>query len=439
MLRYLSASTLALLALPAFAAEVPTVAVVGIHQAELDEAAQAAAAAGLAAAIEGTGRFDALLPDEVAAAIRGREKVILEEALLGSARASLTNGRNAYNQASFQDAVAALELAIEAFRRGIAATNTTEELWEAWVVLGTSKLQLDEPDEAGAKDAFRNALALSPSKPLNPALYPPFVVEAFDAVKAESEASVFTLQAFTDGPAKVWVDGVERGQAPATVDGLLPGEHHVVARGEGTQGYTRVVVPPLEAGAEPAPRSEQARLSLKAPSLGEASTSTAGRSGQIDALYNSLGNRAEGVDLVLLAGVDGSLLHLQLLDPDTDLFSKAMEIPFADRADDEAIQTVPLLMNVVGKDGSFTATAATAAPLSVGTNAELALLLTQPRAPAPVVGGGGGGNDDGKKSKTPLVLGIVGGVVAAAAGGTGIWFATRNEEPANQGSIIVQF
>src|SRR5690349_14599906 len=86
-------------------ADAPRVGVVGLHQATLDADDQKRAVAALAAAVEAEGRFRALVPEQLAGALAGREQVVLEEGLLSGARQSLANGRTAFNQASWDEAV----------------------------------------------------------------------------------------------------------------------------------------------------------------------------------------------------------------------------------------------------------------------------------------------------------------------------------------------
>jgi tetratricopeptide (TPR) repeat protein len=435
---------------PAAAAEVPNLAVVGLHQESLTAEDQERAIAGLVEAIDATERFEALGPDRVAGFIRGRERIILEESLLSAAEASLLEGKNKYNEALPDEAVPLLQEAIDAYRLGIAATNTTKDLWEAWVYLGTSHLSLEQAAEARA--AFINAVALNPDREPNPALFPPAVQQAYEAARTELRAAPVKLAIQADGPATVWVDGEEVGKSPVQIE-VLPGEHHVVARGEGTQAYSRVDIevpdPATAPGAEPEgaePSTQGVRLAMKPPELGEPSASELGRSRQIGQLYTALGTRAVGLDLILVAGTDGGNLHLQLYHPATEAFSQAMEIPYVDDADDEAIQGVGLLLNRVDADGNLSQTSPNAAPLDIGANAELALLLTQPRDPIATRGGGGSGEGgSGGKAGAGVILGIVGGVVAAGAAGTGIYFATQGGNqgttpgPLNQGTIAVQF
>lgn len=421
---------------------------VGIHQASLDHADQERAIAELVAAIEATGRFDALPPTEVATTIAGRESVVLEEGLLAAGRQQLTSGKNAYNQASPDDAIPHLESAIESLRAAFSGTNTADDLWEAWVYLGTSHLQRDPPDEAAARAALSQAIALSPSRPLNPALYPPNVMELFGDLQTALQSQVTSLSITTDGPANVWIDGVDKGASPVVVSGVVPGVHHVLARGESVQAYAQVDVvapvppdPSVPAAPEAVPGAPQAvALTLGPMRLGEGSPSAVGRSNEVASTYLALGNRADGLDYLLIVGVADSVLEVQLLGTTTDTFSKAIELPYGDDADDEAAQAVPLLLNGIDGSGGFAATAAVPAPIDIGANSELALLLTGRITPIPV---GAIPLDTQpppqKKSKLGAVLGIVGGVVVAGAAGTGTWLYLQGQQDPDQGSIIVSF
>jgi hypothetical protein len=448
---------LALASGQALAAEVPTIGVVGVHQISMDEARQLAASQGLVAAIEAGGRWDGLGPGEIAAAVAGRESVILEEGLLSAARLSLQSGKNAYNQASPEDAVAQLEQAIEGYRDVFSGAFVVEELWEAWVYLGTSHLQRDPPDEVAARKAFASALALLPHRPLNPALYPPHVIELFQAVQADQARHGVKLELTVagDGPATVWIDGVERGQTPLTVPDVLPGEHFVVARADRREAFARLDVPMpgvVEGEGAPAPVVQQVPLALGAPVLGEPAASPLGRANQTAALYGALGRRSEGVDYMLVTGVHDGSLSLQLMRVATGTFSKAVELPLAGDAGEAAVRAVPLMLSAIQPDGSFTATAPAPAPLDLGANPLLALLLDRHVQPVqPVVdvgdGGGTGGSAGGGKVKVGVVLGIVGGVVAAGVAGTGGYLllsdgqgpGTNPGTGPNQGAIRIQF
>lgn len=432
---------------PAPPADLPRIAVVGLHQASLSVAAQQAAAEQIGAAIESGGAYDALGPSDVAGALTGRAELVLEEGLLGSARAALQGGKNAYNQASPDDAIALLMTAIEDYRGVFPGILVVDEVWESWVYLGTSHLQRDPPDELAARSAFSAAVALSPTRPLNPALYPPNVVELFGEVQADLAPHGVKLDIASEQPVEVFVDGAARGTTPAVVTGVLPGEHFVVGRGDGTEAFARLDVGmpgAAVAGDTVGGISLSVQLSPSAPILGEPAGSPVGRSTQTADLYSALGRRAQDLDYVLVGGVIDGSLSLQLLHVASNTYSKPIALPVAGEATDEAVQAVPLLLGAIGPAGTFTATAAAPEALDIGANSLLALILDGQVAPTvtevPVVGPP---VVIEKKSKLGLVLGIVGGVVAASAAGGGTYLIATSGPPdpadLNHGVIAVQF
>ena len=422
-------------ALPSVSQAAPTVAVVGVHQASLDQADQQRAVDGLVKAIEASGRFDALTPAEVGTALAGREAVVLEEGLLAMPGEKLASGKNAYNQASWDDAIGYLEDAVDGFGAVFRGTNNQDDLWDALVYLGSCHLLKDPPDALAARTAFGSAVALSPTKPLNPALFPPDVVTAYLGVQKDLAPQHVAIQIGSAATAKVWLDGVEKGSTPATVPDVVPGQHYVVARSPTSQGFLRVNVRATENGA-----AMPIDVPLANPSLGESSTSPVGRSSQVNALYHAIGARSEGVDYVLAVGVVDSVLSVQLLDVSNNVWSRAIELPYSDDSDDEAVQAVPLLLNGVGADGRFSAIAPAPAMLDIGSNSALALLLTEPGAgriaTAPVPPSTGGNH----KGRAGVVLGIVGGLVLASGVGAGTYlYTTREPVDPNQGVVVIQF
>ena len=335
--------------------------------------------------LESTKRFDALGPDEVAQRIAGRERVIVEEGLLEVAVEKLHTGKGLYHQGLPDEALATLQAAVGDFMRAMPATNTVSDLWEAWVYIGTCHLQHDPPATTAARIAFQNAASLLPQRPLNPALFPPDVVEAYETERHYLHLFPLILDVRADGPATIWIDGVEHGRAPTRVEGLVPGEHHVVARGEGTLGYALATstAPELVAGSPPAsprpPTFGEARLSLRLPVLGQALDSRVGRSQQTAALYLALANRAAGLDFVLLVGADEGVVHLQLLDARNESLSEPLSLPHTGDPGATAVAGLERLLDLVGEDTRLVRTVGAAVPLDVGANSRLAALLLLPQ------------------------------------------------------------
>ncbi len=422
--------------LQAFAA--PTIAVVGVHQPELTEAAQTAMVQQLVEAIDTGGKADALTLQEFHASLAGREEVALREGLLGEGRRLLGEGRNLYNQAAWQDAIPVFDGAVTALERSIPGSNTTRELWEAWVYLGACHLQLDAAAEASS--AFQAAIALSAGRQPDAAVFPPDLTTAYDAARAGLVAQATTLVIGGDvgAAAAVFVDGEPAGPAPITISGVLPGKHYINLRAASGTGSAEIYVPPPEGGAAPAPVNLD--VPLGPPSLGASEESAAARGRQNAAFYRALGGQSTA-DYLLLAGVDGTTLSLQLYSRAIDAFSKVTEVPVSGTADDELIAAIPLLLAAVSDGGGLAAgaTSPVSPPFSIGTNPIVAQLLLQPERFAPkVAGGGGGGSTDEKRGNGLLIGGVVGGAVLVGGGValTAVLLGGGEPEPAT-GSVTV--
>jgi hypothetical protein len=162
---------------------------------------------------------------------------------------------------------------------------------------------------------------------------------------------------------------------------------------------------------------------LEEPFLGTAGASRRERAEQTASLYRALGTRASEVEYVLLGGVDGEKLYLQLYHAPSDAFSRAVEVPYQEWADDEVVAALPLLLNLIGKDGALASTDPAAVPLDIGANSALASLLLDPPAPQ-ALGGDSGRSKDGKK-RGGLVLGLVAGAAVVGLAGGGVYLATQ--------------
>ncbi len=429
-------STLLWLALPAHAQEAPRLAIVGLHQAGLDEAAQEAAIARIAEAVDVTGKADGLETQDVVKAITGREEVILAEALLANGRQDLVNGKNLYNQAQTDKAISALQSAVEDLSVAVRATNSVKELWEAWIYLGTAHMQAGNQDVANS--CFGAAAALNPDRNPNPALFPPDMTAAFETQRKLLAAAAVSFQITASADATLFLDGREIGKAPASVQGVYPGMHHVVAKGNGTYGYNLVRIE--QTADNTAPNVE---LTLGAPVIGTAAESPYLRNRQIAGLYRALGTHVNNVDLLLIAGVENTEMQLQLYSPRADAFSVPVSFALTDSAGEAAADNIPTLMDLVSPSGKILQTQPLALSVGLDANGHLAALLMDPRkvqsvSPQP----GPGGSPTGpvvKKKKSPVVPIIVSVLVAGAAG-TGGYFtynALKSDEPKFGGSVVI--
>ncbi|MCB9673689.1 MAG: hypothetical protein H6737_01155 [Alphaproteobacteria bacterium] len=405
-------------AVPAFGAEPPVIAVVGVHQPGVHLETQSKVSKSLATAVERTKRAAALEGDALGPTIAGRQQIILEEALLASGRKLLAEGQNLYNQAQPEAALPVLEEAIDALEAGVVLSGELRDLWDAQLALGTAHMALG--DTGAASSSFRRAVALNPARSPDPALYPPDVTALFDDVRAASRTQTSAIAVASAEPLDVWVDGASVGKTPTTVKDVLPGVHYVRAHAPERTASARV-----EVGDEPV----NVVLEATEPTLGAGAGSSALRGRETTALYRALGRHSEGVDFVLLAGTEEALLHLQLYDVARDTFSIPTSIPYTGEAEDEALQTLPLLLNLLTPEGELpaNATQASAVPLDRGVNPQLASLLMEPIQPFVAKPRRGG--------RTAVLVGI--GVGVLAASGAGIGIAASSGGPRYHGTVVV--
>ncbi len=413
-------ATLLLLVAALSAQGAPRVAIVGVHQGDLSTNDQAVANEKIEKAVKKQG-VDPVAGAELAAAIRGREGVILKEAFLGPGEKLLEDGRDLYQQAAFEEAEPVLLEAIETLTLGVGSANSAGALWEAYTVLGTIRLLLE--NKQGAADAFAQAIALNPARTPNAAHYPPDVLWLYNDTRDDLRRVSSTLRVKADEEnVRIFLNGEDQGLSPAVIRDVIPGENHIVARGaSGSHAYRAIVMD--EGG------SDVAVMRMAEPSLGSAAGTPIARSRQTATLYRSFGEHS-GVDLVLLAGTTDGTAQLQLYSPRTAAFSTPVELEFNGSIEDEVAASIPDLFKKVRDDGTFfdSQTAPLASPLDVGSNKLLATMLLNPDAGAAIQPKGRG---------IPVwAAGVIGVAVAGAATGA-VLYATSDKGIVNNGNITL--
>ena len=418
------------------AADLPEVAVIGLHAEALDLAGQRAASAQVATAIDQAGRFYGLPTADLAERLRGREAILLEEAFLAQGRRLFEDGRTQFEQANTDDAIRLLTDAVAALNAAVPAANQTRDLWEAQVYLGTALRGAERAADAEA--VFKNAIALSPPRNPSIAKFPPDVLAYYDTLRKKMwvDAGMLRVEASLPG-ARVYLNGEDRGAAPVTLSGVFPGINHLVARTpSGETAWKQVTLSPKQV--------VDVTLTLAPPSLPASPTDTKFAKGRLaGALYGSLGERAE-VELVLLGGVVDGMLQLQLYSSVSDAFSTPISVPFVDAPTDEAIAALPKLFERVQPDGSIPATEthANALPLDLSQNRLVASLLLGGEVRAVATGAGPvvppKPPEGHKGGATKWVIAGVASAAAVGAGAVGVWALTNDGGTGgNQATVII--
>ncbi len=356
------------------AAQLPEVALVGLHVEGIPSTEAEQALEVLAESLESTGRVRVLGPDEVARRIDGRERIIVSDAFLGPARDLLDEGRVLYERADPDQAIPVLEEAVQAFNASMAYTTENRSLIEALLLLGFAHIVMGEEDTA--RRAFGRVVQLDPHRELDEINYAPRIVNFYTDVREQVLARGFgSIEVLTQLPgAEVWVDGRRTGVTPMVVDGLPAGRHFLAVIGTG--GYRSFGVVEIEPG-----ERGVARVGLDDRAVAQPEKSDHGRRRQTELLYCSLADHLQA-DAVLLGGIDETgELGLQLYATHTGSFSKVLRTDPSGDAYGSAADLAPAMAAYLSDTGDLRPDRVSPSilALDVSANDLLADLLLNPQ------------------------------------------------------------
>jgi tetratricopeptide (TPR) repeat protein len=148
-------------------------------------------------------------------------------------------GIKAYKKGEFEQATRHFKKAIERLERlmikyGPSLTLIRKNV-RAYYYLGASRLAEADPD--GAAEAFRVAATYDPAGTPSAKRFSPDVIRAFARAKKKISANRGDLIIRTPEPARLFIDGHDRGIVPKTVKNLPLGRHFFVLH---RLGYLRV-------------------------------------------------------------------------------------------------------------------------------------------------------------------------------------------------------
>ena len=409
----------------ALAARLPEVAVVGVHVEGLDEEGGELASARIGEAIERTQAMTYVEPQFVSAKLKGRESLVLEDFALSEGRALLEEGRVLYQNAEPDQAIPLLQMATQELEAGISATGTTDLLIEAWLVLGLAQTGMGEMGAANA--AFREVVVMDPSRQLDPISYPPDVVEAYSAVRAEVMGEGTGKLALSTTPgAEVFVDGRSVGVAPITVEDLPVGRHRIFVTAEGgLRAYDEVLIE--------ADGMRKLSLSLDDRQITAPAQDRYERAAQTERLYGSVGAYCQ-TPLVLLAGeVEGDQVAVLLYSSRTKNFSHFLTAPAGSDPVGAIVDLIPALGSYVSETGDIRPerVSVSVPAFVISDNAVLEQILLAPNEEVQV---------QYIEKGAPWYLWAAGGGIAAAGIGVGVyaWLSEpAGTEPQDRGTITI--
>lgn len=404
------------LPLSAAAQDNPTVAIVGLHQADLSVADQREASEVFVDAVRQAGFFTPRSPMWVQDRLDGREPLVLRDAFGGQGRALLEEGRTLYAQAQMDESVAVLEEAVTELGENMSLSRSPRDLWDALVYLGVARQAAG--DYRGGRDAFEDAIALMPLRAPSAQEFPPDLIQRYEDLRRERRALATDVEVLAgDDGTVVWLNGERKGTTPLVIEGVIPGTNYFF--GESPLGFTALASQDL-----PEARRSTVQLRLDTPQLVDPDRSDIGRSRQVASLYSALGEALEA-DLVLVAGTMEGQASAQLYSRRTDTWTEPVTTRYVGSSADELADVLPSLWVKVRRDGTFEEDAREALPrgLDVSGNVLLSRMLLLPEQDlfADL-------REDDKPKKLGKVL-IITGVTAAVIGGLAWGTAFALTEP----------
>ncbi|MBX3275113.1 MAG: PEGA domain-containing protein [Sandaracinaceae bacterium] len=235
--------------------------------------------------------------------------------VLDRAREQLEAGRGAYLQLELDQAIEALQGAVDNFDAAAAALEDPVDLGEALLYLGASHAFNGQAREATA--VFRRLHIQMPFITPDPNTFPPEVVTMFERARprdARRPRGVVSMESNPPG-AIAYVDFLARGRTPIQVDGLLEGEHVVRVTRPGATPFVETVSVRQRAGGAHSSAylvddNDLEGLSEAVDSLRDANIDAVG-DGAIRTVAQLL--RVEKIGVIRVSSAGGDRVSLELL------------------------------------------------------------------------------------------------------------------------------
>lgn len=162
-------------------------------------------------------------------------------ASLVQARAHAKEGKKLLDDLDQAGAEGNLRQAADLFEANAGALSSPADLIGTYLLL--ARVFFATEREVLARDIFRRVVQLQPDLALDRAIYPPGMVTIFDDVKKTILASPLGSMsvAAVPSPAKVFLDGRERGATPLDLVNLVAGVHTLTVRRAGFAPWVRPV------------------------------------------------------------------------------------------------------------------------------------------------------------------------------------------------------
>ncbi|NUN16034.1 MAG: PEGA domain-containing protein [Myxococcales bacterium] len=164
---------------------------------------------------------------------------------LEQADAAVWRGKEMLEKRQPKQAIEAFEQAIGLYQEGFADLVDYDKLVDAQLQLAVAYFEAGYEDNGA--ESLQQVISLRPSFTIDKRRYPKPFLQAVDKVRQGLEAMKPGALTITSVPAgaKVFVDGILRGDSPVTVTDLLKGTHYVQVRADGKKVFASQVRAPM--------------------------------------------------------------------------------------------------------------------------------------------------------------------------------------------------
>lgn len=235
---------------------------------------------------------------------------------LSAARKALEDGRNAYLFFELDIAIDRLKGAQDAFAKVMAQTGDFDAYAESVIYLGAA--WLGKNNKKAARRAFLDLLTRRPGYPIDAGVFPPKIVDAFDAARTTAKKTPTITLSISSAPplATVTLDGSRRGETPVSVPNVPVGRHALRVEAPGHRPWWKMV--------DVTATSTELQVRLEAGGAGDdlrGLATEAGGNGGYKLMAGQAASVARqinvgGVAILAMAKIDNLLVTAALVDAD---------------------------------------------------------------------------------------------------------------------------
>jgi hypothetical protein len=197
-------------------------------------------ALGMSEQLKMLGDADLIMPKKAEAAQKPAASAKIEEA-----DNKLWQGKELLEKKKRQEAATVLQAAVDLYRDNYVDLVDYDKLVDAYVQVAEAYFHLGYDDNG--REALTRVVSLRPTVTVDRRLQHKKLVDALDKLLAEQEGHKSGELSISSSPAgaRVFVDGVLRGNSPVTINNLRKGEHYVQIRMDGYKPHAQVVRAPM--------------------------------------------------------------------------------------------------------------------------------------------------------------------------------------------------